>query len=176
MAGGGEVTMNTALGPEQIAGGGIAGIPTEFTQPQQSQEPTPEDVQMLAAALTGQIEQPDQVIEMFVQKYGPEVFQILRDMILKSVGGQNAQTEGMISGEGTGMADQVPGTIGGQQPVAVSSGEYIVPADVVSGIGDGSSESGAQELDMMSNNVRQARQGGLMTQPPPINARRMMPR
>jgi hypothetical protein len=74
------------------------------------------------------------------------------------------------------MDDQVMGTIGDGQPVAVSPGEYIVPADVVSGLGDGSSDAGAQELDMMAGNVRRARQGGLMTQPGPTDARRLLPR
>ena len=65
------------------------------------------------------------------------------------------------------------GNVGGQ-PVAVSPGEYIMPADVVSGLGDGSSAAGAQELDQMMNRVRMAR-GGNTTQPPPFDARRVMP-
>ena len=95
-------------------------------------------------------------------------------MILQSME-PNAQTEGMIKGQGGGMDDQVMGTIGGQQPVAVSPGEYIVPADVVSGLGDGSSDAGAQELDRMKDGVRMAR-GGTTNQPPPFDARRVMPR
>ena len=67
-----------------------------------------------------------------------------------------AQTEGMIEGMGGGMDDMVGGMIE-QQPVAVSPGEYIVPADVVSGLGDGSSDAGAAELDAMMGRVRMAR-------------------
>ena len=52
------------------------------------------------------------------------------------------------------MDDLVEGMIGNQQPVAVSPGEYIVPADVVSGLGDGSTDSGVQELDRMLDRVR----------------------
>ena len=73
------------------------------------------------------------------------------------------------------MDDQVMGMIGDQQPVAVSPGEYIVPADVVSGLGDGSSEAGAEELDKMLDDVRKARQGGRTSQPPAINAQGAMP-
>ena len=145
-------------------------------QPQGGGEPTQQDIQMLAMALTGQAgEQADQIVEFFVQKFGPEMFAEARDFILKTMGGQNAQTEGMIKGQGGGMDDQVMGMIGGQDPVAVSPGEYIVPADVVSGIGDGSSDAGSQELDKMAQNIRMAR-GGTTSQPPPINASRYMPR
>jgi hypothetical protein len=106
--------------------------------------------------------------------YGQEVFQAVREMILKK-GSPNAQTEGKISGPGGGMGDQIPGTIGGQQPVAVSDGEYIVPADVVSGMGDGSTDAGVAQLDQMLNNVRSKRQGGSVNQPPPIDPRAVMP-
>ena len=155
----------TDKGRVRFAEGGI----TALGQPQ------PQDVQMLAMALTGQAgPQADQIVEMFVQKYGPEVFQQVRQMILQSIS-PNAQTEGMVKGPGGGMDDQVMGTIGGQQDVAVSPGEYIVPADVVSGLGDGNSESGAAELDKMNQKVRMAR-GGTVEQPPPVNAQQLMPR
>jgi hypothetical protein len=68
----------------------------------------------------------------------------------------------------------VPGMIGDQQPVAVSPGEFIVPADVVSGLGDGSSDAGADELYAMMERVRKSR-GGNGDQPPAIDARRAMP-
>jgi len=64
--------------------------------------------------------------------------------------------------------------IGSEQPVAVSPGEYIVPADVVSGLGDGSSDAGAAELDQMLSRVRMAR-GGNAEQAPAIDARKTMP-
>jgi len=80
----------------------------------------------------------------------------------------------MIRGQGGGMDDKVPGMIGDQQPVAVSPGEFIVPADVVSGLGDGSSDAGAEKLDQMMDRVRMAR-GGNTKQAPSIDADRMMP-
>ena len=164
--------LNTDLGNVPIAGGGIANLPSGFTQQAQ---PSEQDIQMVAMALTGQAgEQSDQIVDMFIQKYGPELFNQVRRMILQSME-PNAQTEGMIQGQGGGMDDQVMGTIGGQQPVAVSPGEYIVPADVVSGLGDGSSDAGAAELDAMMDRTRMAR-GGNTTQPPAFNARRILPR
>ncbi len=72
-----------------------------------------------------------------------------------------AQTEGIINGEGGGMDDMVQGMIGDQQRVAVSPGEYIVSADVVSGLGDGNTDSGADRLDKMVHMVRMQKNGTL---------------
>ena len=128
---------------------------------------------MIKDAVLGRIENADAVVDMFVKKYGPEMFQQLRNMLLRSSQPQ-AQTEGMIRGNGSGMDDAVPGMIGDQQPVAVSPGEFIVPADVVSGLGDGSSDAGAKELDQMMERVRMAR-GGTTKQAPSIDANGIMP-
>jgi hypothetical protein len=64
--------------------------------------------------------------------------------------------------------------IGSEQPVAVSPGEFIVPADVVSGIGDGSSDAGAKKLDTMMERVRVER-NGTAKQAPQIDERKVMP-
>ena len=73
------------------------------------------------------------------------------------------------------MDDLIPGMIGDQQPVAVSPGEYIVPADVVSGIGDGSTDAGVQQLDGMLDRVRMERTGTTQ-QPAPLAKGGMLPR
>jgi hypothetical protein len=132
-------------------------------------------IQQTAMAILGQVppEQADAVIQTFIQQFGPEAFQMLREQVLTSVE-PGAQTEGMIEGQGDGMSDQVQGMIGDQQRVAVSPGEFIVPADVVSGIGNGSSDAGAGELDRMMADIRQARTGRT-GQPPAINPRGAMP-
>jgi hypothetical protein len=57
------------------------------------------------------------------------------------------------------MADSVPAMIDNQDPAALSDGEYVVAADVVSGIGNGNSNAGARKLDQMMSNIRQARTG-----------------
>ena len=80
---------------------------------------------------------------------------------------------GKIVGSGGGMDDEVMGMIGENQPVAVAPDEYIVAADVVSGLGDGSSEAGADILDQMMTNVRTARTGG--RQPAPIDKSAVLP-
>jgi hypothetical protein len=109
----------------------------------------------------------DSIIQEFVTKYGPELFSQVRQMVLQQIM-PNAQTEGMIKGslEG-GMADDIPMTIGADTQAAVSQDEYIVPADVVSMIGDGSSDAGAKKLDGMLNNVR-LEKGGTTKQARPL--------
>jgi hypothetical protein len=172
---GGDVTLETSLGEVSTPAGGIANVETEFVK-QQAPEltETDRDVIVLSDAILGRIENADMVVDMFVRKYGVDAFLQVRDAVLSSVV-PNPQTEGMIEGEGGGMDDQVMGMIGDQQPVAVSPGEYIVPADVVSGLGDGSSDAGAEELDQMLDDVRRSRQNGDTRQPKPIQSQEVMP-
>jgi hypothetical protein len=57
------------------------------------------------------------------------------------------------------MADQIPASINGEQAAALSDGEFVMPADVVSGLGNGNSDAGAKVLYSMMDRVRQARTG-----------------
>ena len=79
-----------------------------------------------------------------------------------------------LGGPTDGMADQVPATIDGVQPAALSDGEFVVPADVVSHLGNGNSDAGAQQLYSMMDRVRQTRTG-TTKQGPEINPTGMMP-
>ncbi len=128
-------------------------------------------IEQVSMALLGRLpeDQAEVVINRFIDEFGSEAFQMLRSQVLESVV-PNSQKEGVIQGEGKGMDDQVPGMIGDQQPVAVSPGEFIVPADVVSGLGDGDTNSGVQELEGMMDRVRQDRTG-TMQQPAPLGAK-----
>lgn len=74
-------------------------------------------------------------------------------------GGQIRPFEGLIAGNGGGMDDSVVASIEGNEPILVSRDEYVVPADVVSALGDGSSRHGAQLLDGMNSQVRLAKNG-----------------
>jgi hypothetical protein len=167
---GGDIPIRTSMMEGTVPDGGIARVPTEFTQ---QAMPSEQEMSMLAMAVLGQTENPDPIINMFVDKYGPDMFRQVRQMILESVV-PNAQTEGMVRGNGSGMDDKVQGMIGKDQPVAVSPGEYIVAADVVSGLGEGSSDAGAKELDRMMDKVRMER-NGTTQQAPRIDERKVMP-
>ena len=132
-------------------------------------------IDLTIAAVMGQLpeDQAEAVINRFVDEFGSEAFSILRKQVLQG-GIPGAQTEGKINGNGGGMDDKVPGMIGDQQPVAVSPGEFIVPADVVSGLGDGSTDAGVQELHGMMDKVRSERTG-MRQQPNQINKSKVMP-
>ena len=119
-------------------------------------------------------EEADVVIQAFIAEFGEEAFQALRNSTLEEVV-PGSQKEGEVVGAGGGMDDLIPGMIGDQQPVAVSPGEYIVPADVVSGIGDGSTDAGVQQLDGMLDRVRMERTGTTQ-QPAPLAKGGMLPR
>ena len=64
-----------------------------------------------------------------------------------------------LSGSTDGMADKIPANINGTQPAALSDGEFVIPADVVSHLGNGNSDAGAKALDNMMTNVRKSRTG-----------------
>ena len=132
----------------------------------------PEDLDMVQKAILGQIPNNTEIIAMFIDKYGNEMFMQIREQVLNPMG--SMQTQGMIEGMGGGMDDQVMGMIGTQQPVAVSPGEYIIPADVVSGLGDGSSDAGAKELDGLLDRVRQERTNTTQ-QPKELNKGKVLP-
>jgi len=57
------------------------------------------------------------------------------------------------------MADEKPAMIDGEQPAALSDGEFVIPADVVSHLGNGNSDAGAKVLEDMMDRVRKARTG-----------------
>ena len=64
-----------------------------------------------------------------------------------------------LQGETDGMADKIPSSIDGEQPAALSHGEFVIPADVVSHLGNGNSDAGAQKLYEMMAKIRKARTG-----------------
>jgi hypothetical protein len=79
-----------------------------------------------------------------------------------------------LKGGGDGMSDDIPAMIGKQQKAALSDGEFVVPADVVSHLGNGSSRAGAKKLYSMMDNIRQARTGKTR-QAPEVKPDRYMP-
>ncbi len=64
-----------------------------------------------------------------------------------------------LGGKTDGMADKVPATIDGTQEARLSDGEFVIPADVVSHLGNGNSDAGAEQLHGMMDGVRKARTG-----------------
>ncbi len=80
-----------------------------------------------------------------------------------------------LGGKTDGMADDVPARIDGKQEARLSDGEFVIPADVVSHLGNGNSDAGADQLHSMMDNVRQARTGN-PEQGKQINPQQFMPK
>jgi hypothetical protein len=80
----------------------------------------------------------------------------------------------MLKGPGDGMSDSIPATIGKRQPARLADGEFVVPADVVSHLGNGSTDAGARKLYSMMDKVRKARTGK-KKQAPAVKTSKFMP-
>ena len=90
-------------------------------------------------------------------------------------GGEVGMAKGRyLQGETDGMADEIPAQIGDHQPAALSHGEFVVPADVVSHLGNGNSDAGAKKLYQMMDKIRMARTG-TKKQGKEINPDKFMP-
>jgi hypothetical protein len=63
----------------------------------------------------------------------------------------------MLRGPGDGVSDSIPAMIGGKQPARLADGEFVVPARIVSELGNGSSEAGARKLYAMMDRIQHAR-------------------
>ena len=63
----------------------------------------------------------------------------------------------LLRGPGDGVSDSIPATIGKKQPARLADGEFVVPARIVSELGNGSTEAGARKLYAMMNRIQSAR-------------------
>jgi hypothetical protein len=81
----------------------------------------------------------------------------------------------LLKGPGDGMSDNIPAVIGNKQPARLADGEFVVPADVVSHLGNGSTDAGAKHLYAMMDKVRTARTGK-KAQGKQIKPEKFMPR
>jgi hypothetical protein len=83
----------------------------------------------------------------------------------------------LLRGPGDGMSDDIPAVIRGKgvQRAALADGEFVIPADVVSHLGNGSTEAGAKKLYKMMEQIRRARTG-TGKQAPQVNTDKFLPR
>ena len=132
------------------------------------------------SAIRGEHANPEFAIQAFVEQYGQDALDVLveqvnQEMMLEQMG-QNqdmlVEGDGMIEGIGKGRDDMVQATLEGEKDVLLSDGEFVLPADVVSGIGDGSSKAGEDELMKLIDRVRTRRTG---TKEPPNMVGEVMP-
>jgi hypothetical protein len=67
----------------------------------------------------------------------------------------------LLRGTGDGVSDSIPATIGNKRPARLADGEFVVPARIVSELGNGSTEAGARKLYAMMDRVQAARRGSI---------------
>jgi hypothetical protein len=63
----------------------------------------------------------------------------------------------LTQGPGDGVSDSIPASIGGKQPARLADGEFVIPARIVSEIGNGSTKAGAKKLYAMMDRIQKAR-------------------
>lgn len=81
----------------------------------------------------------------------------------------------LLKGPGDGMSDNIPATISNKQPARLADGEFVIPADVVSHLGNGSTDAGAKQLYKMMDRIRHARTGN-KKQGKRINPNKFLPK
>lgn len=96
----------------------------------------------------------NEILSIFEDQYGPEAL----DGIASQMSGPQ---------ESDGMSDSIPAVINGSQPAALSEDEFVIPADVVSGLGRGSTNAGARKLMAMIDQVRSQSANLAKTRPGP---------
>lgn len=87
---------------------------------------------------------------------------------------QRAAAGKLITGDGDGMSDDIRANINGNQEARLADGEFVIPADVVSHLGNGSTDAGADQLHAMMDRIRKARTGRTR-QAPEIDPDEYMP-
>ena len=157
-----------------FAGGGI----TELRYQEGGEVSEPNDKEIISQAvdaIKGRSENAEMVLGRFLARYGEEA---LKDLVERVNSGQFDEDqmvgEGKVNGVGDGMDDMIPATLEGEQDVVLSDGEFIIPADVVSGLGNGSTDAGSKSLYEMMDRVRKMRTGKT-EQPKQVPQSKMLP-
>lgn len=178
---------NPGLGklPEQVRNkmgymeeGGVVGMAPELAEAMGAKE-DPNDKEVITGAvraIAGMSEQPEVDLARFISRYGEDALKDLVERVKRGDFFENmAQNDGLMRGAGDGMDDLIPASLeDGKQDVVLSNDEFVVPADVVSGLGNGSSDAGAKALYDMMERVRTKRTG-TTEQPPQVPQEEMLP-
>ena len=101
----------------------------------------------------------NRLFSTFKDSQGRNIYDQFAAQGLKRLNNSQMAKGGYLDGEGDGMSDSIPATIEGKQPARLADGEFVIPADVVSHLGNGSSKAGSKRLYAMLDKVRKARTG-----------------
>jgi hypothetical protein len=77
----------------------------------------------------------------------------------------------LLKGPGDGVSDSIPASIGGRQPARLADGEFVIPARIVSELGNGSTDAGARKLYAMMDRVQRARRKSIGKNQVAVNSR-----
>lgn len=146
------MTRTPVLGlPGMAAGGSVA--------------PREQAVKNAQMAIKGQHPAPQKALGDFSRAMGVDALLDLKRSYDKG---------GIVRGSGGGVDDLVPASIEGREDIRIAAGEYIIPARVVSALGDGDSARGAQILDEFCERVRSVG-ASAMAGSDPINTNELLP-
>lgn len=140
-----------ALGGASGGGGGGGGYTTTQSAPTQSVASNQFQPSMMPAMFAmNQSSTPGSYYQPYIYRYAQGG---VADLGGYAAGGK------LLRGAGDGMSDDIVANIEGQQPARLADGEFVIPADVVSHLGNGSTDAGAKQLYKMMDRIRQARTG-----------------
>jgi hypothetical protein len=179
----GQRFFNPTYTPVQAAEGGLMSMPntvqSTITNNGLKLDPS-SSVQMYAKG--GNIDNETMSIVKHLKTGGAPMHHIAgfldyRQKMMAQGGHLGGYSDGgrMLKGPGDGMSDDIPASIAGIQPARLANEEFVIPADVVSHLGNGSSEAGAKVLYNMMDKVRKARTGHTK-QGKQINPEKLMPK
>jgi hypothetical protein len=77
----------------------------------------------------------------------------------------------LLKGPGDGVSDSIPAVIGNRQPARLADGEFVVPARIVSELGNGSTDAGARKLYAMMDRIQRARKKSVGKERVAINSK-----
>lgn len=154
-----DTTRTQATGLQSLNLGNLARQqrPATFLPPDE----TPAGIATVTPNQTTGVQRLYDLLAEYIQGTQLQPYGIGEETQMMAQGGlASVAPKGMYLGGSTdGMADQIPATIDNRQPAALSDGEFVIPADVVSHLGNGNSNAGAQELYGMMDKIRKARTG-----------------
>ena len=101
----------------------------------------------------------DDVVPKNAAQFLPEVKAAGGGMMSGGISALGGYSDGgrLLRGPGDGVSDSIPATIGGKRPARLADGEFVIPARIVSEIGNGSTEAGAKKLYAMMDRIQGAR-------------------
>ena len=131
--------------PTYFAEGGITDLDSYGSQAQE-------------AASGGIMQIPNLVDTGYSGEYGRESVQMMAQGGIADLGGYaTGGRPNLLHGAGDGVSDDIPASIAGKQPARLAAGEYVVPSRIVSELGNGSTDAGAQRLDEMVSRIQAGR-------------------